>query len=105
MQTKDLNKHVIFDQLQNNSEIIRSFGISKIGLFGSYVRNEANDHSDIDFIVEFKPERKTYRNFMKLVSFLKTLFHDRIDVLTDKSLSPHIGPHILKEVEYVAFND
>lgn len=105
MQIRELDKHVILDQLQNNSDTLRSLGISRIGLFGSYVRNEPNDHSDIDFIVEFKPERKNYKNFMKLVSFLKTLFNARIDVLTDKSLSPHIGPHILNEVEYVAFND
>ncbi len=105
MQTKELDKRVILDQLQKNSDTIRGFGIDRIGLFGSYVRNEANEQSDIDFIVEFKPNRKSYKNFMKLVSFLKTLFNDKIDVLTDKSLSPHIGPHILKEVEYVAFND
>jgi uncharacterized protein len=100
-----LNKEGIFNRLLINSDQIRDFGVKRIGLFGSYVRNQSNSESDIDFLVEFEPERKNFKNFMHLSHYLKELFKSEIDLLTEKSLSPHIGPHILKEVEYVTFND
>ncbi len=105
MRTEALNKEGIFNRLLINSNQIRDFGVKRIGLFGSYVRNQSNTESDIDFLVEFEPERKNFKNFMHLSHYLKELFKLEIDLLTEKSLSPHIGPHILKEVEYVTFND
>ena len=105
MRVEALNKEVIFNQLLINSDQIRNFGVKRIGLFGSYIRNESNTESDIDFLVEFEPERKSFKNFIHLSYYLKGLFKSEIDLLTEKSLSPHIGPHILKEVEYVTFND
>ena len=105
MQENALNKEVIFNQLSINSDSIRDFGVKRIGLFGSYVRSQENTKSDIDFLIEFEPERKNFKNFIHLSYFLKALFKTEIDLLTEKSLSPHIGPHILNEVEYVTFND
>ena len=105
MKAEALNKEIIFNQLSNNSDHIRDFGVKRIGLFGSYVSNQSSSKSDIDFLVEFEPERKNFKNFIHLSYFLKALFQSDIDLLTEKSLSPHIGPHILKEIEYVTFND
>ncbi|MCK4664780.1 MAG: nucleotidyltransferase family protein [Bacteroidales bacterium] len=105
MQAEELNKDIILTQLTLNSNNIKEFGVKRIGLFGSYVRNQSNVESDIDFLVEFEPERKSYKNFIHLAYFLKNLFNSEIDLLTQKSLSPYLGPHILKEVEYVSFND
>ena len=39
---------------------LTSFGVSRIGLFGSYVRNEQQSKSDIDFLVDFEPEKETF---------------------------------------------
>ena len=104
MQTTELNKEYIFDQLQVNSGYIKQLGVKRIGLFGSYAKNQENSQSDIDFMVEFMPGKKSFKNFINLSNFLKELFISDIDLLTEKSLSPFIGPHILKEVEYVTFN-
>ena len=54
------------------------------------------------FLVEFEPGRKTFDSFMELSFLLEKMLKHRIELVTVESLSPYIGPHILKEVEYVA---
>ena len=77
------------------------FGVRKIGIFGSFVRDDATLHSDVDVLVEFDPDRKTFDNFMNLSFFLEDILERRVEVVTTNSLSPHIGPRILASVEYV----
>ena len=101
MQNELKNKEQIFKIIQLNNQKIRSFGVIKIGLFGSFVKNEQTSKSDIDFIVEFEKEKKSYDSFIKLAFFLEELFDRKVDLLTNKSLSPYLGHHILNETEYV----
>lgn len=86
--------------IKNESQIKEKWGVSKIGLFGSFVRNEQNDESDIDLLVEFNPQRKTFGNFMGLCFFLESLFGRDVEVITPESLSPGMTKYISKEVEY-----
>jgi predicted nucleotidyltransferase len=60
--------------------------------------------SDIDILVAFKPEQKTFENFMNLSFFLEDIFGRSVDLVTVEALSPYIGPHILEEVEYVTID-
>jgi hypothetical protein len=55
-------------------------------------------------LVEFEPGRKTFDAFMQLAFFLEALFGRRVELVTPESLSPYIGPHILREMEYVSFD-
>ncbi len=97
-----LDKKYIINTLINNKSKISNFGISQIGLFGSYARNEQNEKSDIDIFVDFQPQKETFDNFMEFCYFLDDLFYGvRVEVVTKNGLSPIIGPKILKEVEYV----
>jgi predicted nucleotidyltransferase len=80
---------------------LKLFGVKKLGLFGSFVRNEQNAESDIDLLVEFESHQKTFDNFIHLSFFLEDTLKRRVELLTPESLSPYIGPEILKEVEYV----
>ena len=82
---------------------LRSFGVRRLGLFGSFQRGDARDDSDVDLLVEFEPGRKTFDSFMSLGFFLESLLGRRVELVTPESLSPYIGPRILREVEYVAF--
>ena len=93
-------KQDILNVLEENQSRLRALGVRKIGLFGSYVRGEQHPHSDIDLLVEFDPGRKTFNRFMELSFFLEEVLENRIELVTIESLSPYIGPHILKEVEY-----
>lgn len=54
MNEQPLNKALIYAQLQKHKSVLESYGVQKIGLFGSFVRNEAAEKSDIDFLVEIE---------------------------------------------------
>jgi uncharacterized protein len=102
MQTAIRTKQDIFSALHQNRSRLRTFGVRRIGLFGSFVRGEQRPESDIDLLVEFEPNKKSFDVFMELSFFLEDLLQHRIELVTSESLSPYIGPHILKEVEYAA---
>jgi len=97
-------KEQIFTLLRRHQPDLRRFGVQRCGVFGSFVRNEAQDQSDVDILVEFAPAQKTFDNFMHLAFFLEDLFGRTVDLITPESLSPYIGPHILREVEYASLS-
>lgn len=96
-------KQDILNVIDQNRSVLRGLGVIKIGLFGSFVRGEQHQESDIDLLIEFEPGRKTFDTFMELSFFLEEVLQRRIELVTLESLSPYLGPHILKEVEYVSF--
>ena len=101
MNNKPLTKKIIYAELQKNKAVLEQYGVKQIGLFGSFVRNEGTEESDIDFLVDFEKEKKTFDNFMDLAFFLEDLFQRKVEVVTPQGLSPYIGPRILKTVENV----
>lgn len=96
---------MIYAELQRHQAELKKYGVQKIGLFGSFVRDEGTDESDIDFLVDFEKEKKSFKNFMDLAFFLEDLFHRKVEIVTPQALSPYLGPHILKTIEYVSFSD
>lgn len=97
-------KQHVLSLLQEHQHEIRVFGVRRLGLFGSFVHERQGHDSDVDILVEFEPEGKTFDAFMQLAFFLETLFGRRVELVTPESLSPHIGPHILREMQYVSFD-
>jgi predicted nucleotidyltransferase len=97
-----VSKEQIFRLLDENQAELRRLGVRRCGLFGSFARGQQGPASDVDILVEFEEGRKSFDNFMRLSFFLEELFGRRVELLTAESLSPHIGPHILREVEYAA---
>lgn len=100
-----LHREGILQTLAANKQQLAAYGVNQIGLFGSYVRNEASPNSDIDLLVDIKKDKKTFNNFLSLNYFLEELFGKKVELVTTQSLSPHIGPQILKTVEYVSVAD
>lgn len=80
---------------------LSELGIRRIGLFGSFVRGEQTPDSDVDLLVGFERELKTFDNYMTAFDVLEDAFGRRVEIVTPEYLSPYIGPHILREVEYV----
>ena len=102
MQTTVFNKASLIQQLTGHSGEIRNFGVKQLGFFGSFAKDTNIDtNSDVDFLVDFEPGKKTYDNFMELSFYLEDLLGRKIELITPQSLSKYIGPHILKEVENV----
>ena len=93
-------KEQIFLLLDQSDEKLKKFGVKRCGLFGSFLRDRQNLQSDIDLLVEFEMGKKTYDNYIHLAFFLEELFGRSVDLVTPESLSPYIGSHILREVEY-----
>ena len=104
MNTKPINKEIILQTLLAQEEELRKYGVQRIGLFGSFVRGDYTNDSDIDFLVDFAKEKKTLHNLVYLGDFLETLFGRKVDLVTPQGLSKYIGPHILKEVQYATFH-
>jgi len=77
----------------------REFKVSKIGLFGSVVRNEQSQDSDIDIIVEFS--EPIGLKFVELAEFLEKNLGRKVDLVSSKGISPYIKPYIEKEVIYI----
>lgn len=98
----NLNKDSILQTLAAHKLQLAAFGVNQIGLFGSYVRHEANENSGIDLLVDIRKDKKTFNNFLSLNYYLEELFGKKVELITNQSLSPFIGPHILKTVEYAA---
>lgn len=96
------NKKELVERILSNKERIRSFGVLRLGIFGSFVRDEVKESSDVDFFADIKFEYKTLKNFSALYDFLEQLTGRKIEIITPQSLSKYIGPYILKEVEYVS---
>ena len=101
MQAVIVNKASVLESLRSHSREIKAFGVKSLGLFGSFVRNTPTEGSDVDLLVDFEPQQKTYDNFMDLSFFLEDLLGRKIEMVTPQSLNKYIGPHILKEVENV----
>jgi predicted nucleotidyltransferase len=80
---------------------ILSLGVLRIGLFGSFVAGRQTQKSDVDLLVEFTPDGHTFDNFMDLAFLLDDLLGRHVELVTPESLSPYIGPHILREVKHV----
>lgn len=97
-------KREVFKTLRDHSAQLKKLGVTKVGLFGSFVREEQTPESDIDLLVQFEPDKKNFNNFMDLSGLLEDLLQRRVELVTTEALSPYIGPHIMSEVEYVSLS-
>ena len=81
-------------------DVLRKHGVKKAALFGSIVRGEATEESDIDLLIEFEG-RKSLLDLAGLKLDLQELLRRRVDVLTYKSLHPLLKERILSEQEVI----
>ena len=94
-----LSREEILKQLRDHKDELRSrFSVRQIGLFGSYVRGEANEGSDIDLLVEF--EETTFDHYMDLKFFLEKVFQHPLDLVLAESVKPRLKPLITQQVTY-----
>lgn len=96
------SKEYILSEMKRHKDKLLSFGVVKVGLFGSYVRGEQSNESDIDIFIEFDPEKENFDNYMSVYDIFENIFeNNKVEIVTKIGLSPYIGPQILKEVTYV----
>ena len=93
-----MSRDEILKRLEENREAIRSYGVRRLGLFGSFARGEATETSDLDFVVEF--EKKSFDAYMDLKEFLEALFKCRVDLVLTDAIKPRLQATILGEAVY-----
>ncbi len=95
-----LTSEKILELIHEHQSEIKKYGVKKIGLFGSYLRNKQKKDSDIDILIEFKKGKKTFDNYMDLKFFLEELFHRDVDLVIKEALRVELKPNILRAVRY-----
>jgi predicted nucleotidyltransferase len=82
-------------------QVQSTYGVKSLGIFGSFVRGEVTDSSDLDILVEFEG-LPTFRNYMDLRFFLEDLFNRKVDLVVQEDIKAQIRESILREVVYVS---
>ncbi|NPV01012.1 MAG: nucleotidyltransferase family protein [Brevinematales bacterium] len=82
---------------QNKIRLAEEYHVSSIGIFGSVVRGEQKESSDVDILVEFSKPISLFK-FLELEETLTGLLGRKVDLVSKKSLKPNIGKNILREV-------
>jgi predicted nucleotidyltransferase len=97
-----LTREKIVEELKSKREFLaQRFHVTKIGIFGSFAKNEGTSTSDIDFLVEFDVPMDEYiKNRYALLDYLGDLFGRKVDLANPKSLKPYYKERILNQAIY-----
>ena len=99
-----MNKFKILSVLQTQKPTLgKRFGISRLGLFGSYAKDQAQADSDIDLVYELEPGKSLLLpDLIALEQLLSEgLKHERIELVDLKYMNPIIRYYMKEEVIYV----
>ncbi len=84
----------------HKEELESKYGVKEIGIFGSYVKDEQTETSDVDILIEFEKPLGLLE-FVGLKNYLSDLLGVNVDLVMRKALKPGIGERVLGEVVYV----
>ena len=98
-----LEQKQIIQYLSSNKQyIIQKYGLKKLGIFGSYARNEQTSKSDLDLLVEFEDNTPDLAGKKeKLKAEIQAVFHISVDICREKYMKPFFREQILSETLYV----
>ena len=85
---------------EHRAEVVRKYRVSEIGIFGSFVRSEQREKSDVDILVSFSGIPDVFK-YMELEDYLKKLLHRKVDLVRKEAIRPELKKRILKEAVYV----
>lgn len=88
--------HQLDEHRQEILSLAARHGAKSIRVFGSVVRGEADEQSDVDFLVEMEPGR-SLMDMGGLLMDLQELLGCKVDVVSEKGLRPRIRERVLKE--------
>jgi predicted nucleotidyltransferase len=92
----------IIEYLKQNKVLFHDrFGVTRIGIFGSFARGEGTPSSDIDMVVEMEKDKKNLRTFLQFRRFLEQETARKIDLGFEQSLKPAIRDKIKGQIIYV----
>nr|BAL52641.1 DNA polymerase beta domain protein [uncultured Acetothermia bacterium] len=78
------------------SELQAHYKVRELGLFGSFVRGEQHEASDIDILVDFTDDASFF-DLVRLADFLEEQLQRRVDIVTKDSLRVELRESVLRE--------
>jgi len=82
--------------------ILKTYGVNRAYLFGSFARGEQNQNSDIDLLVEYSSDsERTLFKALELKYELEDTLQRKVDVLTEAAISPYLRPYILNDMRMI----
>lgn len=100
MEIKTIDEIVTYLK-DNKAFLYDSYGVTRLGVFGSYVRGVQTISSDIDMVVEFEEGRKNIHSFLRLKRYLEEKLSKKVDLGFEHSLKPIIREKIKDRIIYV----
>jgi predicted nucleotidyltransferase len=95
-------KQIIHYLSTNKQHISRKYCLKKLGIFGSYARNEHTSESDLDLLVEFEDNTPNLtKKKEQLKAEVQSVFHIPVDICREKYVKPFFREQILRETLYV----
>lgn len=98
-QTKTIPQSQVIDDIKNQViPIFKRRGVIRASVFGSFARGEQAKNSDVDFLIEYDPDRKiTLFDLSGLIEELKEALKRDVDVITQDGLSKYIRKNVLND--------
>jgi len=96
MKTLDETRSVL---AQYKEELADRYKVSQIGIFGSYIRGEQGEKSDLDILVEFR--EPIGLEFIELAEFLESILGVKVDLVSKGAVKPNRWRYIEKDLIYV----
>jgi predicted nucleotidyltransferase len=99
---ENLSIEEVVAYLKRNKEFFyENFGVTRMGIFGSFSRKEQTSSSDIDMVVEMEKNRKNIHSFLEMKRFLEKELSRKIDMGFEHCLKPIIREKIKGQIIYV----
>ena len=92
-----MNRNTILERI---AQALKEQGATKVAIFGSYARGQEKQESDVDVLVEFS-ERKSLLELVRIERELHEMLGIRIDLLTEKSISPYLIDNVRQEMQVI----
>ena len=93
-----MNRATILNQLQEReSELSRRFGVASLTLFGSFARDQATEHSDVDVLVSFD-DAPDMKSILGVQSYLEEILGRTVDLVLWDELREEIRPHVQRDI-------
>ena len=88
--------------LHQKKTLFKKYGITEIGIFGSYIRGQENPQSDIDILIDIsRPSTLGLIELIEIENKLTEELDTKVDLVLKCNLKPLIGKNILQEVQYL----
>ena len=84
--------------LRQHKQDLKTYGVKKIAIFGSVLRQEDKPDSDIDLLIDFDSQKGLFA-FIDLKTYLETLLGRKVDLVTKNGLHPALKDKILEEAQ------